>query len=425
MSIETETGFATRAIHAGSVPDPTTGARATPIYQTNGFQFDSVEHGAEIFALRKQGFAYSRASNPTNATLERRIASLEGGETGIAVASGQSAWLIVMLTLLASGDEYVGSRLLFGGSLGLMKRLEQRLNIICRWAMPTPASIQAAITPRTKAIIIETVINPTGEVVDLPAIAMIAKAHNIPLVVDNTLASPALLRPIEHGANIVIHSASKFTIGNGTAIGGLVVDGGNFNFKDDKRYPLISESWEEYDGIVLTEAVPKAPFAAACRLMGMKELGPSMAPILAFMFLNGLETLPLRMAKHVENAGKVAEFLEAHPKFTHVSYPYLKSSPTRDTALRICPNGAGCIFMATMNGGRKEVNTFISKLKVFSHLVNIGESRSLVSHPASTTHRTLPLEDHKIFGITEGTIRFSVGLEDAEDLLRDLSEALA
>jgi O-acetylhomoserine (thiol)-lyase len=424
MTSKTTPAFATRAVHAGASPDPTTGARATPIYQTNGFAFESVDHGAEIFALRKQGFAYSRASNPTNATLERRIASLEGGEVGIAAASGQSAWLIVMLTLLASGDEYVGSRLLFGGSLGLMKRLEQRLNIVCRWAMPTPASIEAAITPRTKAIIIETVINPTGEVVDLPAIAAIAKAHNIPLVVDNTLASPALLRPIEHGANIVIHSASKFTIGNGTAIGGLVVDGGNFNFVGDKRYPLVSEPWEEYDGIVLTEAAPKAPFAAACRLMGMKELGPSMAPILAFMFLNGLETLPLRMEKHVENAGKVAEFLEAHAKFVHVSYPYLASSPTRDVALRICPHGAGCIFMATMKGGREEVNAFISKLKVFSHLVNIGESRSLVSHPASTTHRTLPLEDHAIFGITEGTIRFSVGLEDAEDLLRDLEGAL-
>ena len=425
MTSKTKPAFATRAVHAGAVPDPATGARATPIYQTNGFAFESVEHGAEIFALRKQGFAYSRASNPTNATLERRIASLEGGEIGIAAASGQSAWLIVMLTLLASGDEYVGSRLLFGGSLGLMKRLEQRLNIVCRWAMPTPQSIEAAITPRTKAIIIETVINPTGEVVDLPAIAAIAKRHNIPLVVDNTLASPALLRPIEHGANIVIHSASKFTIGNGTAIGGLVVDGGNFNWVEDKRYPLVSEPWEEYDGIVLTDAVPKAPFAAACRLMGMKELGPSMAPILAFMFLNGLETLPLRMAKHVENAGKVAAFLEAHPKFVHVSYPYLANSPTRDIALRICPNGAGCIFMATMQGGREEVNAFISKLKVFSHLVNIGESRSLVSHPASTTHRTLPLEDHALFGIGEGTIRFSVGLEDAEDLLRDLEHALS
>ncbi len=424
MSTDKTLSFATRAIHAGTSADPTTGARATPIYQTNGFAFDSVDHGAEIFALRKQGFAYSRASNPTNAALERRIASLESGEIGIAAASGQAAWLIVMLTLLASGDEYVGSRLLFGGSLGLMHRLEKRLNIMCRWAMPTPADIESAITPRTKAIIIETVINPTGEVVDLPAIAAIAKRHNIPLVVDNTLASPALLRPIEHGANIVIHSASKFTIGNGTAIGGLVVDGGNFNFLGDSRYPLVSEPWEEYDGIVLADAVPKAPFAAACRLMGMKELGPSMAPILAFMFLNGLETLPLRMAKHVENAGKVAEFLEAHPRFEHVSYPYLKSSSTRDLALKICPNGAGCIFMATLKGGRNDVNTFISKLKVFSHLVNIGESRSLVSHPASTTHRTLPLEDHKLFGITEGTIRFSIGLEDAADLLRDLEEAL-
>ncbi len=425
MTCKPDAAFATRAVHAGQDYDPATGARITPIYQTNGFQFPSVEHGAEIFSLRKQGFAYSRASNPTNATLERRIASLEGGEIGIAVASGQSAWLIVMLTLMQSGDEYVGSRLLFGGSLGLMKRLEQRLNIICRWAMPTPESIEAAVTPRTKAIIIESIINPTGEVVDLPGIAAVARRHNIPLVVDNTLASPALLRPIEMGANIVIHSASKFTIGNGTAIGGLVVDGGNFNWTGDARYPLISEPWEDYENLLLTDSAPKAPFAAACRLMGMRELGPGMAPIIAFMFLTGLETLPLRMEKHVENAGHVATFLNKHPKFESVSYPYLEGNPNREMALKICPNGAGCIFMATIKGGRAGVEAFTSKLKVFSHLVNIGETRSLVSHPASTTHRTLPLSDHALFGITEGTIRFSIGLEDADDLLRDLEEALA
>ncbi len=424
MGCNPDANFSTRAVHAGQDHDPATGARLTPIYQTNGFQFPSVEHGAEIFSLKKPGFAYSRASNPTNATLERRIASLEGGEIGIAVASGQSAWLIVLLTLMQSGDEYVGSKLLFGGSLGLMHRMEQRLNIICRWAMPTPAEIEAAITPKTKAIVIESIINPTGEVADLPGISAVAKRHNIPLVVDNTLASPALLRPIEHGADIVIHSASKFTIGNGTAIGGLVIDGGTFNWKGDARYPLISEPWMDYEGIVLTETAPKAPFAAACRLMGMRELGPGMAPIIAFQFLTGLETLPLRMEKHVENAGRVAEFLAAHPKFEHVSYPYLEGNPNRDMALKICPNGAGCIFMATIQGGRAAVEAFTGKLKIFSHLVNIGETRSLVSHPASTTHRTLPPEAHALFGITEGTMRFSIGLEDIDDLIWDLGQAL-
>ena len=416
--------FSTLAVHAGQEYDPATGARLTPIYQTNGYAFPDIDHGAEIFALRKQGFAYSRASNPTNATLERRIAALEGGQIGIACSSGQSAWLIVMLTLLQSGDEYVGSRLLFGGSLGLMKRLESRLQIICRWAMPTAESIEAAITPKSKAIIIESVVNPTGEVVDLAAIAAVAKTHNIPLIVDNTLASPALLRPIDFGANIVIHSASKFTIGNGTAIGGLVVDCGTFNWVGDARYPLISEPWVDYDDILLTKAFANAPFAAACRLMGMRELGPNMAPIIAFLFLTGLETLPLRMAKHVENAGAVAQLLERHPKFAHVSYPYLESSPTRETALRICPNGAGCIFMATMHGGKQAVDAFFAKLKLFSHLVNIGETRSLVSHPATTTHRTLPIGEHELFGISDGTIRFSIGIEETEDLLADLEQAL-
>ncbi len=425
MTCKPDAAFSTLAVHAGQDHDPATGARITPIYQTNGYAFPDVQHGSDVFAMRKMGFAYSRASNPTNATLERRIAALEGGKIGIASSSGQSAWLIVMLTLLATGDEYIGSRLLFGGSLGLMKRLDSRLNIKCRWAMPTPESIAAQVNAKTKAIIIESVVNPTGEVVDLPGIAAIAKAHNIPLIVDNTLASPALLRPIEHGADIIIHSASKFCVGNGTAIGGLVVDCGTFNWVGDKRYPLVSEPWEDYDGIVLTEAFPASPFASACRLMGMRELGPNMSPIIAFMFLTGIETMPLRMEKHVENAGAVAEFLEQHPKFQHISYPYLASSPTRDIALRICPRGAGCIFMATMKGGQAAVETFISKLKVFSHLVNIGETRSLVSHPATTTHRTLPQEDHDIFGISEGTVRFSIGIEDKEDLLRDLEQALA
>ena len=425
MGCKPTDAFSTLAVHAGQDYDPATGARITPIYQTNGYVFPDVDHGAEIFALRKQGFAYSRASNPTNAALERRIAALEGGEIGIACSSGQSAWLIVLLTLLESGDEYVGSKLLFGGSLGLMKRLESRLNIQCRWAMPTAESIEAAITPRTKCIIIETVVNPTGEVIDLTGISAVAKKHNLPLIVDNTLASPALLRPKEFGADIVIHSASKFTIGNGTAIGGLVVDCGTFNWVGDKRYPLISEPWVDYDDILLTQAFPKSAFAAACRLMGMRELGPNMSPIIAWMFLTGLETLPLRMEKHVENAGAVASLLERHPKFRHVSYPYLESSPNRETALRICPNGAGCIFMATMHGGREAVETFIGKLKLFSHLVNIGETRSLVSHPATTTHRTLPQGDHALFGIDEGTIRFSIGIEDTEDLLRDLEQALA
>jgi O-acetylhomoserine (thiol)-lyase len=416
--------FATRAVHAGAEPDPSTGARAMPIFQTNGFVFEDQAHGADVFAMRRPGFSYSRGSNPTVAALERRIASLEGGTAGVALASGQSAWLVALLTLCATGEEYVGSSQVFGGSLGLMKRLDKRLNVKCAFAEPNPERIAAAITPRTRAIVIEAVVNPTGEVVDLDGIAEVAKAHNLPFVVDSTLASPALLRPIEHGADVVIHSASKFLVGNGTSIGGLIVDAGTFPWRNDKRFPLIAGAWEDYEDIVPAERFPKNAFATACRLLGLRELGPGMQATTAFFILTGIETLPLRMRRHCENAEAVANFLSTHEAVASVSYPGVPSHPNHNLARRYCPDGLGSIFMITLKTA-EAAKDVLTRVNLFSHLVNIGETRSLIAHPASTTHRSLSARERASFGITDATLRLSIGIEDAPDLIADLAQALA
>lgn len=418
-------GFATRAIHAGTTPDPATGARSVPIYQTNGFAFDSIEQGAEIFALKRAGFAYSRGSNPTVAAFERRIADLEGGTVGIGVASGQSAWTLVLLTLCASGDHYVAAAQQFGGTISLMRRMEERLGLKVSFVDAEAAAIEAAIRPETKAICIESVINPSGLVVDVPAVAAVAKRHNIPLVVDNTLATPALFRPIEHGADIVIHSASKFIGGYGQVIGGAIVDGGRFDYSGDARFPLISAPWPEYEDIVLTAAYPTAAFATACRLTGLREYGPGMAPLIAFQFITGLETLPLRMERHCANALAVARFLKAHPDVASVSHPLVNGGNAEAIARRLLPDGVGSIFTATLAGGQEAAGEFLRRVKLFSHLVNVGEARSLVAHPATTTHRTMAEAERAKQGITGGTIRFSVGIEDEADLLADLDQALA
>lgn len=418
-------GFATRAVHAGASPDPATGARAMPIYQTNGFVFEDVQHGADLFRLKRSGFAYARGSNPNAAALERRIADLEGGTGAIAVGSGQAAWFVTLLTLLEAGDSYVGATKMFGGSLALMQRMEQRLNIAVQWAEPNADAIAAATTPRTKAIVVESIINPSGEIVDLPAIAAIAREKRIPLIVDNTLASPALFRPIEHGADIVLHSTSKFLAGHGNAIGGVIVDGGTFDWAGDARYPLISGTWHDYDDLVLTEAFPAFPFAAAARLTGMREYGPGIAPIIAQMIATATETLPLRMKKHCANAEAVARFLAGHAGVENITHPLFVSNAQAALAARLMPDGCGSIFTADIRGGAEAATRFIGALKLFSHLVNIGESRSLVAHPATTTHRTLPETARKALGITPGTVRLSIGLEDEADLLADLDRALA
>jgi O-acetylhomoserine (thiol)-lyase len=423
-ALDTTLQLNTRCIHAGTAPHVGTGARAVPIFQTNGFVFDDQAHGAAIFALKQQGFSYSRGSNPTVSALERRIASLEGGKAAVAFSSGQGAWLVALLALCEAGDEYVGSRHVFGGSLALMNRLHQRLNIKVNWADPTAEGIAAAITPQCKAIIIESIVNPTGEVVDIGAIAKVAKAHHLPLLVDSTLATPALLRPIEHGADIVIHSASKFLVGNGTAIGGLVVDAGTFAFHNDPRFPLVSAPWEDYEDINLSEQFPAHPYAAACRVLGLRELGPCLSPMTAFFILTGIETLPLRMSRHSDNALMVAQFLHAHPAVQHVSYPGLATHSNHALATRLCPKGLGSIFMITLHSA-DHARYVLERVTLFSHLVNIGETRSLIAHPASTTHRSLTVEQRAEFGITDATLRLSIGLENVEDLIADLNNALS
>jgi O-acetylhomoserine/O-acetylserine sulfhydrylase-like pyridoxal-dependent enzyme len=412
-------------VHAGAEACPATGARVTPIYQTNGFVFDDLDHGADIFNLKRAGFSYSRGANPTTAALERRVAALEGGSGAIAVASGQSALLLIVATLCAAGDRYVSANRIFGGSLSLSKRLDDRFGIGVDWADPTPDAIEAAIGPATRAILIESVINPTGEVVDLPGIARVAERHKLPLVVDNTLATPALLRPFEHGAHIVWHSASKFLAGSGQAIGGLIVDGGTFDWAGDARFPLISGPWAEYDDLVIPAVYPKTAFMTACRLIGLREFGPGMAATTAFLILMGAETLPLRMRRHCENAAALAAHLSAHGAVKAVSLPTLPGSPNHNLARAVCPDGVGSVFTATLAGGEPAARRALTRLKLFSHLVNIGESKSLISHPASTTHRTLTAPERAAFGIEDGTLRLSVGLEDVEDLIADWDQALA
>jgi O-acetylhomoserine (thiol)-lyase len=425
MGCPTTAAFATRAVHAGADPHPGTGARVVPIFHTNGFVFDDLDHGSDIFALKRAGFSYSRGANPTTAALERRVASLEGGTVAIACGSGQAALLMIIMTLCAAGDDYVTATRAFGGTIGLMKRLDTRYNIGARWADPFDmASIEAAIGPKTKGIFVESMVNPSGDIIDLEAIGAVAQKHNLPLVVDNTLATPALLQPIRFGADIVWHSASKFFTGSGNAIGGVIVDAGNFNWADS-RFPLISEPWEDYEGIVLPEAQPKSAFAAACRLIGLRELGPGLSPTNAFLILTGIETLHLRMPRHSENALALATHLSRHPAIASVSYPGLPTNPHHNMARSICPDGMGGVFMITLKGGIETARRVLTKLTLFSHLVNIGETRSLVAHPASTTHRNASPALRDELGITEGTLRLSVGLEDIEDLIADFDQALA
>ncbi|MGL4727944.1 MAG: aminotransferase class I/II-fold pyridoxal phosphate-dependent enzyme, partial [Bosea sp. (in: a-proteobacteria)] len=302
MGCSDTSGFATRAVHAGAEPDPATGARAVPIYQTNGFAFEDVAHGSDIFALKRAGFSYSRGANPTNAALERRIASLEGGTAAIACGSGQAALLMIIAALCATGDSLVAATHAFGGSIGLMNRMDSRYGVKARYVNPHDlGEVEAAIDATTRGLFVESIVNPTGEIVDLTALSAIAKRHRIPLIVDNTMATPALLRPIAHGADIVWHSASKYISGSGTVIGGLIIDAGTFDWAGDKRFPLISEPWADYDDVVLTDIQSHSAFAAACRLVGLRELGPGLSPTAGFLILTGCETLPLRMARHAEN----------------------------------------------------------------------------------------------------------------------------
>ena len=426
MTAPSAPGFSTLAIHAGAQPDPATGARATPIYQTTSFVFDDVDHAASLFGLQAFGNIYSRLGNPTCAVLEERVAALEGGTAALAVASGHAAEFLVFHTLLQPGDEFIASKKLYGGSINQFNHSYKNFDWRVKWADPDDlATFKAAISDKTKAIFIESIANPGGVITDIQAIADIAHEAGVPLIVDNTMASPYLIRPFEHGADIVVHSATKFLGGHGNSIGGLIVDGGKFDWMKSGRYPMLSQPRPEYGGMVLGETFGNFGFAIACRVLGLRDLGPALSPFNAFMLLTGIETLPLRMQRHSDNAQTVAEHLAKHPAVSWVSYPGLPGDKYHALAKRYSPKGAGAVFTFGVKGGYEAGVRLVSNLKLFSHLANIGDTRSLVIHPASTTHRQLTPEQQTQAGAGPEVVRLSIGLEDTADIIADLDEALS
>jgi O-acetylhomoserine (thiol)-lyase len=419
-------GFSTLAIHAGAAPDPATGARATPIYQTTSFVFDDVDHAASLFGLQAFGNIYTRITNPTNAVLEERVAALEGGTAALAVASGHAAEFLCFHTIMQPGDEIIASNKLYGGSINQFNHAWKNFGWNVKWADPDDLStFESAITPRTKGIFIESIANPGGIICDIEGIAKIAKRARVPLIVDNTLASPYLIRPFEYGADIIVHSATKFLGGHGNSIGGVIVDGGTFDWMADKRYPMLSAPRPEYGGMVLGETFGNFAFAIACRVLGLRDLGPALSPFNAFMLLTGIETLPLRMQRHSENALAVAEHLSNHKAVKWVSYPGLKGDRYYNLAQKYCPKGAGAVFTFGLKGGYDAGLSLVSNLNLFSHLANVGDTRSLVIHPASTTHRQLTDEQKVASGAGPDVVRLSIGLEDKIDIIADLDQALA
>ncbi len=422
----TTPGFSTLAVHAGAAPDASTGARVTPIYQTASFVFDDVDHAASLFGLQAFGNIYTRITNPTNAALEGRVAALEGGTAALAVASGHAAEFLIFHTLLQPGDEFIASKKLYGGSINQFNHSYKSFDWRVKWADPDDLStFEAAITPKTKAIFIESIANPGGVVTDIAAIAAIAKKAGVPLIVDNTLATPYLIKPFEHGANIVVHSATKFLGGHGNSIGGVIVDGGNFDYVKSGKYPLLSQPRPEYNGLIIGETFGNFAFAIAARVLGLRDLGPALSPFNAFLILTGIETLPLRMQKHSDNALAVARHLAKHPNIAWVSYPGLDGDKYHALAKRYTPKGAGAVFTFGLKGGYEAGIALMKNLKLFSHLANVGDTRSLVIHPASTTHRQLTDEQKIIAGAGPDVVRLSVGIEDVADLIADLDQALA
>jgi O-acetylhomoserine (thiol)-lyase len=417
-------GFNTRALHAGQRPDPVTGARAVPIYQTTSYVFEDTEHAANLFNLQRFGNIYTRIMNPTTAVLEERIAALEGGVGALAVASGQAAQLIALAGLLEAGDEIVAASTLYGGTYTQLDVSLRRFGINTIFVDPSdPANFARAITPRTKVLYGETIGNPSMNVLDIAAVAEVAHAAHVPLMLDNTFASPYLCRPIEHGADIVVHSATKFIGGHGTSIGGLIVDSGRFPWGEG-AFPQLLEPSKGYHGIRFYETFGDFAFIMKARVEGLRDLGPALSPFNAFLFLQGVETLGLRMERHVANARAVAEFLQGHDRAAWVNYPSLPDSPHHALAQRYLPKGAGAIMTFGIKGGLAAGRRFIEALQLFSHLANVGDAKSLVIHPASTTHQQLSEEEQRAAGVLPEMIRLSIGLEDADDLLWDLDQAL-
>jgi O-acetylhomoserine (thiol)-lyase len=424
---DTAPGFATLSVHAGAAPDPSTGARVTPIYQTTSYVFNDVDHAAALFGLETFGNIYTRIGGPTQSVLEQRIAALEGGSAALAVASGHAAQAVVFHTLLEPGDEFVAGRQLYGGSVNQFNHSFKKFDWRVRWADATdPASFAKAVTSKTKAIFCESIANPGGIVVDLPAIAAIARKAKVPFIVDNTLATPYLCRPKEFGADIIVHSLTKFLGGHGNSIAGAIVDCGSFDWLGaEKKYATLVEPNPSYNGMRLAETFGNFAFAIACRVMGLRDLGPAISPFNAFLILTGIETLPLRMAKHCENALAVAQYLEGHKNIEWVNFAGLPSNPYHALARKICPKGAGSVFTFGVKGGYDAGVRLVSNVKLFSHLANIGDVRSLIIHPASTTHRQLTDEQRTAAGAGADVVRVSIGIEDAADLIADLEQGLA
>ena len=419
------TGFDTLTLHAGQAADPATGARATPIYQSASFVFPDTDHAVGLFNIERAGHVYSRLSNPTNAVLEERISALEGGVGAIATASGQAAMHLAIATVCSAGDHIVASRSLYGGSHNLLEYTLPRFGIETSFVDPrSPAAFAEAIRANTKLLFSETLGNPGLEVLNIPAVAEVAHAAGIALMIDSTFTTPWLCRPFDHGADIVFHSATKFLSGHGIVIGGLVVDGGTFDWEASDRYPTLTEAYEGFHDLVFAEEFGPQAFITRARKEGIRDFGACMAPTTAFHILQGLETLPLRMERHVANARRIAEFLEGHAAVESVGYPELASHPDHALAQDLLPRGAGAVFGFDIKGGRPAGRKFIESLDLFSHLANVGDAKSLVIHPASTTHHRMDAAALAAAGIGEGLVRLSVGLEDPADLIDDLNRAL-
>ncbi|GES49785.1 MULTISPECIES: O-acetylhomoserine aminocarboxypropyltransferase [Rhizobium] len=419
-------GFDTLAIHAGAQPDPATGARATPIYQTTSFVFQDADHAAALFGLQQFGNIYTRIMNPTQAVLEERVAALEGGTAALAVASGHAAQLLVFHAIMQPGDNFVAAKRLYGGSVNQFGQSFKNFDWRVHWAdSADPATFEAQIDGRTRAVFIESLANPGGTFVDIAAIAAIAHKHGLPLIVDNTLASPYLIRPLEHGADIVVHSLTKFLGGHGNSMGGIIVDGGTFDWSASGNYPMLSSPRPEYNGVVLHSTFGNFAFAIACRVLGLRDLGPAISPFNAFLILTGIETLPLRMQRHSDNAAAVARWLKAQEKVAWVNYSGLEDDPNHALQQRYSPKGAGSVFTFGLKGGYEAGKGLVEGLELFSHLANIGDTRSLVIHPASTTHKQLTDEQKVAAGAGPDVVRLSIGIEDVKDIIADLEQALA
>ena len=420
-----EYGFSTLSVHAGAQPDPATGARATPIYQTTAFVFEDADHASALFNLQVFGNIYSRIMNPTQAVLEEKIAALEGGRAGLACSSGHAAQLLALHTLMGPGLEIVAARQLYGGSINQFSQGFAKFGWQAKWADATkPENFKAQITDKTRAIFIESIANPGGIITDIEAIAKIAHDAGVPLIVDNTLATPYLIKPLEWGADIVIHSATKFLGGHGNSMAGVIVDGGKFDWGSGK-FPSLSDPNPSYHGMKMWETFGDMAFAITTRVMGLRDLGPSIAPMNAFLVLTGMETLPLRIQKHSDNALEVAKWLKANDKIAWVNYAGLPDNPFHKMHRKYCPKGAGSVFTFGLKGGYEAGVKLVNSVKLFSHLANIGDTRSLIIHPASTTHRQLSDEDRAKAGAGNDVIRLSIGIEDTADIIADLEQALA